>query len=135
MTVRSAAPHLVRIAILASGLLWPMAAPAQPAAAQAPAGRMIRPNHLIHVVSDVEKSVAFYRDAVGLELMSAPAPLTASALVQRAATISPGATARAATLRIPGSEMSLLLVQFAGIKAGRSPSASTTLGSRASRSR
>ena len=104
MTRRTWSAPVACLAFLSCAVMMP-AAPvsAQPAAPQA-AGRMIRPNHLIHVVADVEKSLAFYRDAVGLDLVAAPAPLTASALVQQARRSSPGATARAATLRIPGSK-------------------------------
>jgi catechol 2,3-dioxygenase-like lactoylglutathione lyase family enzyme len=45
---------------------------------------MIKPDRLIHVVASLEKSVAFYRDAIGFELVSGPEPLTGSALLQQA---------------------------------------------------
>jgi len=38
------------------------------AQAQTPAGRIVRPNVVIHSVADLDRSIAFYRDAVGLPL-------------------------------------------------------------------
>ncbi len=77
---------------------------------------MVRPRLIIHVVADLERSLAFYREGLELQVASAPAPLTDSALVHRARATSPTATARAATLDIPGSQLQLQLVQFAGIQ-------------------
>jgi len=77
---------------------------------------MIKPNQLIHVVASLEKSVGFYRDAIGFELVSGPEPLTGSALLQQAVAASPKAKARAATFRIPGSEMQFMLIEFSGIE-------------------
>jgi len=85
-------------------------------APSAQAGRMVQPRLLIHVVPDLEKSVAFYHEALELDVLSPPAPLTSSALVQKAAATSPSAKARAATLRIPGSNLQLQLIQFSGIE-------------------
>jgi catechol 2,3-dioxygenase-like lactoylglutathione lyase family enzyme len=76
---------------------------AAPAHAQAP-GRILRPNAVVHVVADLERSVAFYRDAVGL-------PLTH----RRGFPI--GASSRATTLSIPGSDVRLTLVQSSGVPA------------------
>jgi catechol 2,3-dioxygenase-like lactoylglutathione lyase family enzyme len=86
------------------------------APAPAAAGRMLRPNLIIHVVADLEKSIAFYREGLDLQVESGPAPLTASALVHKAKAASPSATARQATLIIPGSNLKLQLIQFSGIQ-------------------
>ena len=83
----------------------------------ASAGRMVRPLLLIHVVASLDKSVAFYRDGLYLEVTSAPGALTASTLVQKAMATNPAAKARSATLRIPGSQLSLQLIEFSGIPA------------------
>lgn len=96
---------------VASGVAGQTASPAP-----ASAGRMIKPSALIHVVARLEKSVAFYRDGIGFELISGPEPLTGSALVQQAVAASPKAKARSATFRIPGSEMQFVLVEFSGIE-------------------
>lgn len=80
-------------------------------------GRMVRPRLIVHVVSNLDKSIAFYREGMALKVVAGPAPLTDSMLVKRAVATSPGATARAATLEIPGSNLQLQLVQFAEIEA------------------
>jgi catechol 2,3-dioxygenase-like lactoylglutathione lyase family enzyme len=77
---------------------------------------MVRPLRLIHVVADVEKSVAFYREGLNLHVQAPPAPLTASALVHKAVATNAAARARAATLTIPGSNLELQLIQFSGIE-------------------
>lgn len=86
------------------------------AAAQEVQGRMLRPGLLIHVVADLEKSVAFYREGLDFEVASGPGPLTNSALLHKAKSTAPGATARQATLTIPGSNLQLQLIQFSGIE-------------------
>jgi catechol 2,3-dioxygenase-like lactoylglutathione lyase family enzyme len=105
------------IAALLAGPVDALAqAPAAAPAGSAASGRMVRPRLIIHVVADLEKSIAFYREGLNLEVEAAPAPLTGSMLVQKAKATAPAAAARAATLRIPGSQLSLQLVQFSGIE-------------------
>jgi len=89
---------------------------AAPEAAAPVEARMLQPRLLIHVVEDVDRTIPFYRDGVGFELVSGPEPLTGSALLQLAQAAAPGATARAATFAIPGSEMSFMLIDFDGIE-------------------
>jgi catechol 2,3-dioxygenase-like lactoylglutathione lyase family enzyme len=108
-------------------LLWPLtavlagqatSAPTASAPAQAPAaaGRMVRPLRLIHVVADLEKSIAFYREGLDLKVQAPSAPLVGSTLVHTAVATWAGATANAATLTIPGSNLDLQLVQFSGVE-------------------
>src|SRR4051812_33761235 len=66
---------------------------------QPPAGRVLRPNTVIHSVADVDRSLAFYRDAVGLT--PEPSPAFPAGL-------------RAVTLHVPGGDVRLTLVQFSG---------------------
>lgn len=89
---------------------------AQLAGQTASKGRMVRPRYLIHVVPNLEKSVAFFHEGLDLEVISPPAPLTNSTLVQKAVASNPSAKARSATLAIPGSNLQLLLIQFSGIE-------------------
>jgi catechol 2,3-dioxygenase-like lactoylglutathione lyase family enzyme len=86
-----------------------------PVSAQAPAGKMLRPRIQIHVVADLEKSVAFYRDNLDFQVVSGPDALTGSALLQKAKATAPAATARQATLHVPGSNLQLQLIAFSGI--------------------
>jgi catechol 2,3-dioxygenase-like lactoylglutathione lyase family enzyme len=85
------------------------------AAVQETSGRMRRPRLLIHVVADLEKSIAFYREGLELEVASGAGPLVDSSLVHKARAAHPAASARQATLTIPGSNLSLQLIEFRGV--------------------
>jgi catechol 2,3-dioxygenase-like lactoylglutathione lyase family enzyme len=85
------------------------------AAIAAVAGRVVRPAILTHVVADLPRSIAFFRQGMGFEVASGPAPLVDSPLVHQAMSVSGSAKATAATLAIPGSNFQLRLVQFSGI--------------------
>jgi catechol 2,3-dioxygenase-like lactoylglutathione lyase family enzyme len=87
---------------------------AAPAGAQT-RGRILRPNAVLHSVADLERSVAFYRDAVGLTMEPSPGFPTGGSPTIGAAFGAPGATIRAATLSIPGADVRLTLVQFSGV--------------------
>lgn len=86
------------------------------------AGEVIGPDNLIYSVADLDRSVAFYRDTLGLELTSqvgraaglpAPAPLN-EALSDLTGTH--GAKFRAATFELPGAGFGLELTEFTGIE-------------------
>lgn len=90
---------------------------AAPAAGQSAAnGRMLRPKLITHVVANLEKTIAFYHDNLDFQVGVAPSPLTSSTLLQKVKATAPNATARQATLIIPGSNLSLQLVEFAGVQ-------------------
>lgn len=78
--------------MLAAIALWVYALTAQQAR-----GHVARPNAVIRSVADLERSLAFYRDAVGLTV----APSSPSF-----------PSAKAAALAIPGADIQLVLVQF-----------------------
>jgi catechol 2,3-dioxygenase-like lactoylglutathione lyase family enzyme len=82
-------------------------------------GRMTRPRLLIHVVADLDRTLAFYRDGIGFTVASPPAPLTGSTLLDKVKHGHPAASARAATMTIPGSNLQLQVIQFSG--AGATP--------------
>jgi catechol 2,3-dioxygenase-like lactoylglutathione lyase family enzyme len=70
--------------------------------------------NFIHVAADLEKAVEFYRDVIGLPLNGAPGPhlFSDSAIVS---TLYDAPTqSRVASLRIPGSEMAVEIVEFKG---------------------
>src|SRR4051812_18259166 len=96
---------LAAIVVLAAA--WP--------AAQAPAARVVRPNAVIHSVADLDRSIAFYRDAVGLTPDPSPDFPSGSSRELGVLTHAPGATVRAATLRVPGGDVRLTLLQFSGV--------------------
>lgn len=99
--------------IVAFGLVAPAGAQQQ---ALASAGRMLRPKLIVHVVANLEKSIAFYKEGLDLQLASGPAPLTGSTLLHKAVATHPAAKARQATLIIPGSNLQLQLIEFSGIE-------------------
>ena len=87
------------------------------AEAEAPeGGKMLKANAQMHIVANLEKSIAFYREALGLEMEAGPGPLSNSALLAYAVERAPGARARSASLIIPGSEMKFVLIEFSGIE-------------------
>jgi len=88
-----------------------------PGGASAEPGRMVRPRQLVHVVADLEKTLAFYRDGVGFTVASPPASLTSSTLLHKVKSTSPNATARAATMTVPGSNLQFQIIQFSGVTA------------------
>ena len=96
---------------------------AAPPSAQAPqppvtpAARVVHPNAVIHSVADLDRSIAFYRDAVGLTPDPSPDFPSGSSRELGALTRAPGATVRAATLQVPGGDVRLTLVQFSGVDA------------------
>jgi catechol 2,3-dioxygenase-like lactoylglutathione lyase family enzyme len=116
--------HLPRFAVISALVFATLSVPAlglRDAAAAQPAltaatGRMVQPRLIIHVVPDLEKSVAFYTDAVGYDVIAPAAELKASTLVHKAVSTAATAKARAATLHIPGSNLQLQLIQFSGIE-------------------
>ncbi len=78
---------------------------------------MLRPKLITHVVGNLQKSIAFYREALNLEVVSGPGPLAGSMLMHKAHTTSASAKATAAILRLPGSNLQLQLVEFSGLPA------------------
>src|ERR1035438_7910388 len=89
---------------------------AQTAPPAAPAGEVLGVGNFIHVVANHDKSIEFYRDVIGLELTGAAGPhlFTANAVVSTLYD-APGAQSRVASLRIPGSEMAVEMVDFKDI--------------------
>ncbi len=85
----------------------------------APAGEVIGVGNFLHVVSDAEKSVAFYRGVLGMDLQGAqpngPRPyLTTPAIVNLYDAI--GAQYRVGTTQVQGSPMRAELVEWKDIE-------------------
>lgn len=72
--------------------------------------------NFIHVVANLDKSIEFYRDVIGLQLTGAPGPhlFSASAIVSSLYD-AVGKDSRVASLRIPGSDMAVEMVEFKDI--------------------
>ena len=74
--------------------------------------------NFIHVVANLDKSIEFYHDALGLEMTGAPGPRAFSAnAVVSSLYDAPGAQSRVASFKIPGSPMAVEIVEFQGLNA------------------
>jgi predicted enzyme related to lactoylglutathione lyase len=92
--------------------LWPYASfgrylPSHPR--QPPAGEVAGVGHFSHIVSNLDKSIEFYRDVLGLELTAPPAPFSPNpAIMKLGNTI--GAQSHIAVMKIPGSALGVELI-------------------------
>lgn len=74
--------------------------------------------NFIHVVGNLDRSIEFYRDAIGLEMTGAPGPRAFSAnAVVSSLYDAPGAQSRVASFKIPDSAMAVEIVEFQGLNA------------------
>ncbi len=109
------------IRFLASALILAAAA-AAPAAAQprqpAPAGDVIGVGNFAHIVSNLENSLAFYHDVLGLEISVQPTQFARSemneAIMKMGAT--EGGQSRIAALKVPGIALGIELIEYKDIK-------------------
>jgi len=77
--------------------------------------QLIGVNNFIHSVADLDKTTAFYRDTLGLELKNAPrAPMVLNEALSNL-TDTQGAKFRVATFKVPDAEFDLELTEFTGI--------------------
>jgi catechol 2,3-dioxygenase-like lactoylglutathione lyase family enzyme len=72
--------------------------------------------NMIHTVADVDKSVAFYRDAFGMEVVGNGPPKTAveNPRIQQL-TNTKGAKFRNASVKVPGASFNIEFTEFTGI--------------------
>jgi len=82
----------------------------------APAGDVIGigGSHML-LVSDLDKSISFYRDLLGVEPRNPPRPAVANPVVANLFH-APGALLRSASFPIPGSEMGIEMMEWTGIE-------------------
>lgn len=74
--------------------------------------------NFIHVVANLDRSIEFYRDGLGLEMTGAPGPRAFSAnAVVSSLYDAPGAQSRVASFKIPDSDMAVEIVEFQGLNA------------------
>jgi lactoylglutathione lyase len=74
--------------------------------------------NFIHVVANLDRSIEFYHDALGLEMTGAPGPraFSANAIVSSLYD-APGAQSRVASFKTPQSDMAVEIVEFQGLNA------------------
>ena len=74
--------------------------------------------NFIHVVQNLDRSIEFYHDGLGLEMTGAPGPRAFSAnAVVSSLYDAPSAQSRVASFKIPGSQMAVEIVEFQGLNA------------------
>jgi catechol 2,3-dioxygenase-like lactoylglutathione lyase family enzyme len=84
--------------------------------AQTPAepGAVVGVGGFSHIVANVEKSVEFYRDVLGLEMPNPVRPFDSTPWIIAMGN-TPGAQSRPAILRIPGSKLGVELIDYKDI--------------------
>ena len=95
---------LVVTGILASALLW----------AQAPAGDVVGVGNFAHIVQNLDKSLEFYRDVLGLEV-AVNQPFAPNAAVAKLGNTL-GGQSRYVALKVPGSEIGVELIEYKDIE-------------------
>jgi lactoylglutathione lyase len=74
--------------------------------------------NFIHVVANLDRSIEFYHDAIGLEMTGAPGPRAFSAnAVVSSLYDAPGAQSRVASFKTPQPDMAVEIVEFQGLNA------------------
>ncbi len=109
-------------AVVGVGAQQPSAAPSAvgPAAPVGPSELVLGPGNFLHVVADAEKAIAFYRDALGMEVQMAPnaqpgpRPYLTTPEIVRLYDAT-GGKYRTATAFVQGSPMRAELVEWAGV--------------------
>src|SRR3954454_122915 len=85
-----------------------------PSVAQAPASSVRSLGNFSHIVANMDRSVKFYRDGLGLELSQPLRPFDANQAIMRIGNIM-GAQTRYTALKIPGSTMAVELIEYKNI--------------------
>jgi catechol 2,3-dioxygenase-like lactoylglutathione lyase family enzyme len=67
-----------------------------------------------HIVADMDRSIAFYRDVIGLDLPAQPGAFSGNPAIMSLGN-TPGAQSRAAMLRVPGSALGVELIEYKDI--------------------
>ena len=79
----------------------------------APAGDIVGVGNFGHIVEDLDRSLAFYHDVLGLEVV-AKTDFSANPGIQEMGN-TPGAESRIAVLKVPGLALGIELIEYRGI--------------------
>ncbi len=90
--------------IITSAMLW----------AQAPAGEIVGVGNFAHIVQNLNKSLEFYRDVLGLEVAVNQPFSPNPAIAKLGNTL--GGQSRYAALKVPGSEIGVELIEYKDIE-------------------
>ena len=94
-------------------LVTALAAQAQQPPQPAPPGDVVGVGNFAHIVADMERSLGFYRDVLGLSV-SATIPYAKNAAVEKFGHTE-GGQSRVAVLRVPGLAMGIELIEYKDI--------------------
>jgi predicted enzyme related to lactoylglutathione lyase len=81
---------------------------------QAPAGGVIGVGNFSHIVSNLDRSLEFYRDVIGLELSGPVRPFDGNPAIMRLGN-TPGAQSRFTALKVPGTALGVELIEYKDI--------------------
>ena len=91
------APHLARCLVMIGGLVLTTARPG----AQSADGPVKSLGNFSHIVASLDRSLAFYRDGLGLEVTGPAAVFRPDEVIMKLANV-PGAQTRYTWLKVPG---------------------------------
>ncbi len=80
----------------------------------APAGAVVGVGNFSHIVADMDQALAFYRDALGLEVTMSQ-PFGPNPAIERLGN-TPGGQSRFAALKVPGSTLGVELIEYKDIE-------------------
>src|SRR5262245_5324556 len=78
------------------------------------AGTITGVGNFSHIVTSLEKSVEFYRDVIGLPVVTQPQPFSPNPAIMNMGN-TPGAQSRIAVLKAPGSAIGVELIEYKDI--------------------
>ncbi|HEY4359370.1 MAG TPA: VOC family protein [Bryobacteraceae bacterium] len=83
--------------------------------APVPAGDIVGVGNFSHIVADLDKSLAFYRDVLGLETAAAARAFDPNPAIMKLGN-TPGAQSRMVQLRVPGAPMGVEIIEYKDIE-------------------
>ena len=104
----------VAVSLLALSTLAAAAPLAAQAPASAPAGDVVGVGNFVHIVANLDNSLAFYRDVLGLAVAASQPFARNNAISKLGAT--GGGQSRSVSLDVPGLELGVELIEYKGIR-------------------
>jgi lactoylglutathione lyase len=101
------------LVICGPGVQRPVSA-APPQSSDPVVSHVVGMGNFSHIVADIDRAIAFYRDGLGLDLAAPARPFEVIPAIQKAANV-PGAQVRYVVLKVPGSTMGVELIEYKGI--------------------
>ena len=100
--------------LIVAGVVMHLGGRAFAQAPQPAAGAIIGMGNFSHIVADLDRSMTFYREGLGLEPAAPAPPFEANVAIMKAANVM-GAQTRYVVLKVPGSTLGVELIQYKDI--------------------